>query len=380
MAIDHSLNTEQPSTQAAATRKGVKPLKSRATSAIPPPLIGGDKILVLPIEKPKKTVLQVSVDWVTFTAPWLNFDTVVDLCLNLAGRMHGKPECDLRESLKGLKGCSKNYELCRLDSDTGELVQVALVGLMAENKTSRALIVVSIPGSSCSSFDMAALALLPVDFPEAKITRCDLALDDFDGEFSVRRAQRIYRDGRFLAKGKAHGGCMPTSGFIEAKKGLVSLGKTFYVGKRENGKMLRVYEKGIKEDDDRKKWVRWEVQFGNKDRVLPWSMLFDTSPFFIGSYAPFLKLFGKRVVSADVAYIKTEQNKRAEATLAHLLKHCRVQYGKAIKIAMSKADARGQGPHVVYDRISRSGVPGRLVMPDSLALDSLFGPIELCPF
>lgn len=42
-------------------------------------------------------------------------------------------------------------------------------------------------------------------------------------------------------------------------------GRTFYVGRRENGKLLRVYEKGKQLGAENSPWVRIELELHNKD-------------------------------------------------------------------------------------------------------------------
>lgn len=378
-----SLNTINAKAQDPNSPKGLtakkRPRKTVEVGPIPPPLIGGDKNTVLPMKKVKRCPLHVSVDWVTFTIPFLDQETPDLVAWSLLSCMTGDPEAHLMDAKRGLTGCSKTVQLSKVD-ECGEVVQAALIGFMPKTDKSMGLLVVSISGSSCHLFDMTKLEAFPLKHPGSKLTRVDLALDDFLGEFSVRKAQYLYKSGSFQAKGKAHGGKMPVSTFIEAKNGETSLGKTFYVGKRANGKMLRVYEKGIKECDDRSSWVRWEVQFGNKDRILPWSMLGSPSSYFIGSYAPFDSLFGQRVVNATPTYIKTEQNTKAQTSLKLLLSNCRVQYGKAINIALAKVNIRSQSPSLILNLIRRSGVPGRLIMPDAWALDKLFGEAPSLPF
>jgi DNA relaxase NicK len=47
------------------------------------------------------------------------------------------------------------------------------------------------------------------------------------------------------------------------------------VGKRKNGKLLRVYEKGKQLGDESSPWVRWELELHNRDRVIPWEVLLE---------------------------------------------------------------------------------------------------------
>lgn len=112
---------------------------------------------------------------------------------------------------------------------------------------------------------------------EAKLTRVDLALDFYNGEFTVDEAKEVYSAGGFSFQNRA-----PTPGFhgdwINGQK------RTFTVGLRESGKLCRIYEKGHKYGDLADKWVRVEVELHNTERVLPLRMLLEPGVFFAGCY------------------------------------------------------------------------------------------------
>lgn len=50
-------------------------------------------------------------------------------------------------------------------------------------------------------------------------------------------------------------------------------GRTLEIGRRENGKMLRAYEKGLQlaPGSTATKWTRFEVELRRKDRDIPWT-------------------------------------------------------------------------------------------------------------
>lgn len=112
---------------------------------------------------------------------------------------------------------------------------------------------------------------------EGKLTRVDLALDFFNGEFTLDEAKEVYSAGGFSFQNRK-----PTPGFqgdwINGQK------RTFSVGLRESGKLCRVYEKGHKYGDLEDKWVRVEVELHNTERVLPLRMLLEPAVFFAGCY------------------------------------------------------------------------------------------------
>lgn len=343
-------------------------------------LIGGDKNTVSPMEKAKTCHLKIGIDWLTFTIPRFAPDDLVKIVFEMCSTLVKPGQADLVLGRNTLKGCQQTFDFSILDEDSGELVPIAKIGQMKAGETSRAMYVFSISGEGCPYFDMAKVAKLAPSLG-GKITRVDTAMDDFEGAYTVKRAQSMYRAGKFQAVGSAHGGKMPLSNFIEKKNGDQSLGKTFYVGDRKNGKMLRVYEKGMKEQDvERPNWVRWEVQFGNKDRVVPWDILTNPATYFLGAYAPFPALFGKHLHNATPSHIKTEQNKKAAKSLSKSIKHVRIQFGKLVNVGRSKLRAMNLPDSILLDLITRDGIPAKLVMPDVVALERLFGPARLCPF
>lgn len=109
------------------------------------------------------------------------------------------------------------------------------------------------------------------------ITRIDLALDCFDGiKGGMQRVCDDYANGLMDVYGKrpkaSTVGCWP-----------MHRERSFYVGSKEGGKQTNVYEKGhqlFKTDDP---WVRCELRYGNKARVLDAEMLTRPDDFFAGA-------------------------------------------------------------------------------------------------
>lgn len=357
-----------PDTQAPSTEVDEAFFVSQ--ESFPPPLIGGEETTILPMKSGVKSRLQVSVDWLTISMVSDPEKKFLDEIEFVTESILGWPNRTLLPSPTGLTGCQRTFDLCGIDPETGEAVSLFKLGYMDETGRSAPYIVVSIPGHCCGYFDMAKMGKTAPS--GAKITRVDVALDDFEGEFTVTRAKRIYNAGGFQSKGKSHGS-MPSFSEVKSGRGAASHGRTFYVGNRKNGKMLRVYEKGLQmEDADRPKWVRWEVQFGNKDRVIPWGMLCDPADYFVGAYEPFEKLFAARLDSATPAFVKTEYERKSATSLQSILAHGRTQYGKAIQVARLKAESLGLTAGDVLDIVCRDGTPRGLIMPTPESLAHLF--------
>ena len=124
------------------------------------------------------------------------------------------------------------------------------------------------------------------------LSRCDLAADFYQGQYTPEQAERDYLSGLMSNNGRPP--------FAERRGDWYTDqgGKTFYIGKRTSGKLLRVYEKGLQllgmialkngGCDDRilelLKWVRVECEWHNQDRILPLEMLINSGPFLAGSY------------------------------------------------------------------------------------------------
>lgn len=112
---------------------------------------------------------------------------------------------------------------------------------------------------------------------EGRLTRVDLALDFFEGETDVVEALECYKAGAFDFQNRR-----PSN--EQAGDWVNGQARTFYVGRRQSGKLLRVYEKGHKYGDMTDKWCRVEVELRNHERVLPLDMLSRPASFFAGAY------------------------------------------------------------------------------------------------
>jgi phage replication initiation protein len=123
----------------------------------------------------------------------------------------------------------------------------------------------SLPGEACSLVkDWQLVKQFLEGTLKAKITRWDGAVDDIDGFNTVNNSVELYLSGAFNAGGNKPS-CNLNGNWIEPD----GKGRTFYVGKRKNGKLLRVYEKGMQLGTLWDPWVRWEVELHNKDRIIP---------------------------------------------------------------------------------------------------------------
>lgn len=231
----------------------------------------------------------------------------------------------------------------------GSLVPVGRVDWGGDRHQGRARLDIS--GAGCSRITDWRWVRSWIERQEdAVITRVDLAVDCLMGEYGVEDARDWYLAGEFHA-----GGRRPRHSTVGDWLD-PHYGRTLEVGRRENGKMLRCYEKGRQLGDCASPWTRWEVEIRNVDRVIPFDVLTDRDCYFAGAYECL-----KRVLPVAGERIRTAQAE-GEISLARLVHHSRAAYGQLVEVLRAKLDA-GQ----VLDVLRRPGVPRRLHRPSLTA-------------
>ena len=187
-----------------------------------------------------------------------------------------------------------------------------------------------------------------------KLTRIDLAHDDFEGIYSSPEiADEADSQGMFALTNR-----MPTVQHLGDWKRPTGAGRTLQVGKRENGKLYRGYEKGKKFGDVDSLWFRSEVEFGTAGRHLPFEMLISPTQYFAGAYPFCLELVehAKGEILDTVSRVPCTK-KEAEISLnksIQIWKHQAGRYIAAYRELFVKKDSQGN-----------------LVPDDSLILDLL---------
>jgi len=164
--------------------------------------------------------------------------------------------------------------------------ECAWVGFLSSSDSPRqqsqaATIHCNIFGTACTFADAGwrdRLADL-IDSHEATLTRADLALDFFDGyQGGIDSVRSDYRDGLCNVGGR------------KLKFNLVGdwengHDRSIYIGSREAGKITNIYEKGdqLYGEKANSDWVRFELRYGNKLRVLSSDLLRRPDDFFAGA-------------------------------------------------------------------------------------------------
>lgn len=182
---------------------------------------------------------------------------------------------------------------------------------------------------------------------QPRITRIDLAHDDYDGKrYSVDQANTDYDANLFRCAGAGRNPDIEMRGNWKKPNGK---GRTVYVGNRENGKFLRVYEKGRQLGDPNSEWVRVELELKAQDRYIPFDVLLKAGEYLAGSY------LALNWIRETQQRIKTIQ-KSAQITYDSMKEWLHVQCGAALNaIRECEEDFLG-----AVQKLCREELPARL--------------------
>lgn len=218
---------------------------------------------------------------------------------------------------------------------------------------------VYVTGAGCLQVtDWGRVADLLSSFADLRITRLDIACDDHEGHRSVDYARNLFHAGAFTTSGRP-----PKANFIDDMG--QGHGCTLYVGNRAHGKLLRVYEKGRQLGDRSSPWVRWEIEFKNKHRVIPLDALRRPAEFLAGAY-PALHWVSK------IREVVRTVREKADVTVTHLVNCARTAYGKLFSFLQSKG---GFTAEEIFNSLGISGgTPKRLAWANQFNTEDL----QLC--
>lgn len=221
---------------------------------------------------------------------------------------------------------------------------------------------ISFTGAGTALLDMAKVHQQIQYLPMIRITRVDLAFDDYQGIYSVDHAFDQWKLGNFKAK---QGGINPKSGWIMSDGTLTDDGdvtyeggRTFTVGKRINGKMCRIYEKGKQQGKVDSNWTRWEVELRSKDREIPLDILLRPEDYFVGAY-PVLAFVQMYVPVEQVTRVTTRK-KKVKTVYDNSVIHARRSVGKLINVMRSSREMSDSEIVAALTSIDPCAVPSRL--------------------
>ena len=279
----------------------------------------------------------VKVDWLnaTFAQPQMS----VQGFIAYLGKLFGLQT--FGDEGRGLFGFQTGVKLrCYLG---GAMVDVGSIAYGGESQRGRWML--QITGKGCGLVKDWESMRDMLEGLEARLTRVDLAADFLNGEHTVHDAVSRWEKGEFNC-----GGNKPstdqTGDWLEGIRG-----RTLYVGKAQNGKGLRVYEKGRQLGDYNSDWTRWEVQLGNRDRVIPYEVLTDRDAFFAGCYPALAALIDDAAQKIPTTQTETQ------TTLGHLVYHLRRSYGKVFDTLRK---ATGVDYSDLVEELRVVGVPRRV--------------------
>lgn len=256
---------------------------------------------------------------------------------------------NFKPSDKGMFGYRNSVDV--LAWVNGEFVRLAIIATGGE--TAGGTVMVDMSGLGCSMVDDWQAVYCMLQDLNARITRFDTALDLFEG-FTLDQFDDLYFAGTFNA-----GGRIPNRRYVEGGNShdKHSAGRTLYLGKKENGKELCIYEKGKQLGDANSEWLRIELRYGNRDRVIPHDCVLDPTKYFAGGFVALSDL-----VESIAAKIKTEQRDLASEERTIVLKRLTnsliTAYGKTI---FQLAQELNMDHKALYELLYVEGIPRRLV-------------------
>jgi phage replication initiation protein len=317
------------------------------SSPIEPYPEGGEKIelrlrgkkvrqVFIPVAKPGANPCAALTDWLNVTFAFrVSDESIRDLRLQVTAYL-GERLGGLTPRKGGLHGYERSFTF-----DAG--------GAMFACGGQAGTAFLSLPGDACALvWDWPQAVAFLRDGLQARITRWDGAVDDYYGHYNVDDAVSWYQAGGFNAWGSKPS-CNQNGNWIAPD----GRGRTFYVGLRESGKMMRIYEKGKQLGLPDHPWVRWELELHNTDREIPFDVLLEPGRYVAGAY-PCMAW-----VEEDANRVRTIR-KIGEIGYEQLCSQLRNAYGRMINVMMQ---VEGSADKVV-EKLRREGVPARLRLPE----------------
>jgi phage replication initiation protein len=221
--------------------------------------------------------------------------------------------------VKGYKICAKNndFEVCG--------------AIEFSEKFSRVILTLS--GNGCAHIEAidanyGILSSLAAP-PNVRLTRLDLAHDDYCGNATIQKVDRDYSRGLYdPIRGKRP---------KKLNQGDMTKGRSRYIGGMKAYKQIVVYEKakqlGITKIDIAN-WVRTEVRFRQNTRdSIPKEAIEKRQDYF---YSAFPKAMRKLIGKQTYVPVALRAAIEYQANLGRTLKHARYQYGPAISAARNQ--------------------------------------------
>jgi DNA relaxase NicK len=298
------------------------------------------KLTLTPVPLDSASPDVAHIDWLAFSFMPPDGTSSISELLSQLALLFGLPCIPATSKGRGWNGYATRYDL----SD-GQDVPLGLIASGGEQQ--RGTMHVELNAHACALVtDWSAFAVWGESL-QAKITRVDLAHDDLDGNtFTMEKMSDWYKQGQFNCGGRQPSHTLAGDWLLDGSPS----GRTLYIGKRENGKMLRIYEKGKQLGDSVSPWVRVELQLGGKARIIPWESLTTPGNYLAGSFNCLNFL-------SDVQEKIRTITKAATISYTRAVAHARLMVGKLVNVMMEVA---GGDAFQVISELNRDGHPARL--------------------
>jgi len=208
---------------------------------------------------------------------------------------------------------------------------------------------IELTGMACTWIDFGQFSNMLFDL-KARLSRVDVAHDDFEGRYQPQDVRKAYLNGEFKTRGQ-----MPSSEIRGPwdQKEHWGRGLTYYIGKRQNGKMLRSYHKGRQLGNPDSPWTRHEVEYRRTNKItLPLEILRDPERFLVGAWQ-WLEWVSE-AIPAGIDRVK----EATKITYESLVDYCRISYGKLVNVMLDI----GKTPETICQLLRSDGVPKRLIL------------------
>lgn len=303
------------------------------------------------------------VDWLSFTVRPQDEEQAellrqqpTEFARELIRAVFGDPliECGEVEH-RGLNGYTHRAEI----SARGKHAAGSYVALGGNEGT----VNVQLSGTGCAQVQCWYTVALALSRLGARITRIDLAYDDYLGRIidldrwmSMAQSKEI----------RASAGQSPKHRLIKGDDGT-----TLYVG-RKGSKELCVYQKGKEQGDPDSPWLRAEVRFWAKDREIPYAALTQCLSFIRAAYNVLSELPG------DVCERMKTIARSVAAKAVAALSWARHAFGPLLNTFVN-ALGEDRTSELIMQDIRRSAIPRRFA---SFSRDQLDKHLQesLCPF
>lgn len=248
------------------------------------------------------------------------------------------------------------------DDDGGQLA-----GFIAWSDDS---VCITLTGVGCAAVISWPALADRLDDLRTKITRCDVAFDDFAGKTVTPASIRdLWQDGQFNRDGRP-----PKGRYIDDYG--TGEGCTAYVGTK-GYRELCVYEKGRQLGDQTSDWVRVEGRFYAKSGLIVTDMLRAPGGYLLGMYPVLSRVLAGAVKGAAEKLEAVRQ--QAIATAKSYTTWLKRQCGRAFGLLRASIPCNDEFAQVLGTVLARPGRPVAFRIPCSAAEVQKLLRNELCP-